>query len=61
MSTSEQITEQFEAVSLRILNNSRNELYLNMRFLDLALSSLRFQVTTEFLGIGTDGLPVCSS
>ncbi len=55
MDGSEQITEQFQAVSLQILNNSRNELYLNMRFLDLALSGLRFQVTTEFLGIGTDG------
>ncbi|MDD3794578.1 MAG: VWA-like domain-containing protein [Lachnospiraceae bacterium] len=55
MSRSEEITQQFEAISFRILQNSRNELYLNMRFLDLALSSLEFRVTTELSGIGTDG------
>lgn len=49
------ITEAFERVSLEILQNSRNELYLNMRYLDLALSGLRLQVTTEFPGMGTDG------
>lgn len=55
MKQSEKITEQFEQVSLKILQNARNELYLSMRFLDLALSSLEFQVTTELPGIGTDG------
>lgn len=55
MGTSDKIAEQFAAVSGKILQNARNELYLNMRFLDLALSSLDFQVTTEFYGIGTDG------
>lgn len=49
------ITEQFEAISLRILQNSRTELYMNMRYLDLALSGLKFQITTELWGIGTDG------
>lgn len=55
MNGSEQIAEQFTAISLKILQNARNELYLNMRFLDLALSSLEFRVTTELQGIGTDG------
>ena len=55
MENPERITEQFTAVSLRILQNARNELYSNMRYLDLALSSLRFQITTELPGIGTDG------
>ena len=55
MNRSEKIAEQFQDVSLKILQNARNELYLNMRFLDLALSSLEFQVATELPGIGTDG------
>ena len=41
---------------MQILQNSRNELYMNMRFLDLALHGLRLQVTTELQGIGTDGV-----
>lgn len=52
----ERIAEQFEEVSLKILTNARNELYITMRYLDVALSSLRFQITTELKGIGTDGL-----
>lgn len=56
MQTDERIAQEFEEVSLRILTNARNELYISMRYLDLALSSLRFQVTTELKGIGTDGL-----
>lgn len=49
------ITEAFERVSYEILKNARNELYLNMRYLDLALSGLALMVTTEFPGMGTDG------
>ena len=55
MEQSERITRRFEQVSLQILGNARNELYLNMRYLDLALSALAFQVTTDLPGIGTDG------
>ena len=40
---------------VRILQNSRNELYLNMRYLDLSLSSLGFQADPDCRGIGTDG------
>lgn len=53
--SSNHITEQFEAISLRILQNSRTELYMNMRYLDLALSGLKFQINTQLWGIGTDG------
>lgn len=53
---SERITQQFEQVGKAILQGSRNELYLSMRYLDLALSSLQITITTEFAGIGTDGL-----
>ena len=55
MEQSERITRQFEQVSLQILANARNELYLNMRYLDLALSALRFQVNTQLPAIATDG------
>ena len=49
------IGEAFDHVCRQILANSRNELYLNMRYLDLALSALRPAVTTDIAGIGTDG------
>lgn len=38
-----------------ILSASRNELYLSMRFLDLALSGLRYEMNLSSLYIGTDG------
>ncbi len=50
------INEQMEAISREILVMSRNELYLSMRFLDLALSGLEFQATTETDTLGTDGM-----
>lgn len=40
---------------VRIFQNARNELYLNMRFFDLSLSSLGFEANLECRGIGTDG------
>lgn len=39
----------------RILQNARNELYLNMRYLDVALSSLGFEADYGCSGVGTDG------
>lgn len=38
-----------------ILKNSRNELYINMRFLDNALSSLVYEGDGEIKLLGTDG------
>ena len=38
-----------------ILSASRNELYLSMRFLDLALSGLRYEMNLSSLYVGTDG------
>ncbi|WP_304509043.1 vWA domain-containing protein [Anaerotignum sp.] len=38
-----------------ILNSSRNELYLSLRFLDLALSGLNYQMNLSSLYVGTDG------
>ena len=42
-------------LAVRILRNARNELYLSMRFLDLSLSSLGFEMDRECRGMGTDG------
>lgn len=51
--------EELNLVELcvEILRRSRNELYLNMRFLDLSLSSLGFEADWGLsgYGIGTDG------
>lgn len=49
--------EELNMVELcvRILQNARNELYLNMRFLDLSLSCLGFEADGTYMGIGTDG------
>lgn len=38
-----------------ILHNARNELYLNMRYLDVSLSSLGFEADGNGRGLGTDG------
>ena len=53
--TSMDITQKYRAVSLQILSDSRNELYIHMRYLDLALSALSFSIQTQIPGIGTDG------
>lgn len=49
--------EELDLVNLctRILYNSRDELYLNMHFLDLALSSLGFEADPSARGLETDG------
>lgn len=49
--------EELNEVELctEILYNARNELYLNMRFLDVSLSSLGFEADPGCRGMGTDG------
>lgn len=42
----------------RILQSSRNELYLNMRYLDISLSSLGFEADPACRGLGTDGFVI---
>ena len=42
----------------RILYNARNELYLNMRYLDVALSSLGFEADPAGRGLSTDGFVI---
>ncbi|MDO4321200.1 MAG: VWA-like domain-containing protein [Lachnospiraceae bacterium] len=48
-------TLDFIEVAMDILRNARNELYLNMRFLDVALSSLAFLPEQQIHVTGTDG------
>ena len=43
------------AVCTEILQDARNELYLNMRFLDVALNSLSLQPTFEVSDYAVDG------
>lgn len=50
-----QIEEKFEHIGTQILEGARNALYMNMRYLDVALSSLAYEMTTDIPRIGTDG------
>lgn len=52
--------EELDMVNLctRILYNSRNELYLNMHFLDISLNSLGFEADPSMRGLGTDGFVI---
>ena len=52
--------EELNMVNLctRILHDSRNELYLNMHFLDISLSSLAFEADPSMRGVGTDGYTI---
>ena len=45
----------FAEIGMDILRNARNELYLNMRFLDVALSSLVLVPEQQITVTGTDG------
>ena len=49
--------EELDMVSLcvEILSDARNELYMNMKFLDVALSSLYFEADPGCSTMGTDG------
>lgn len=48
-------TLEFVEIGMEILRNARNELYLNMRFLDVALSGLQFVPDAEVRSLATDG------
>ena len=53
-----EIEAGFESICRKILESSRNALYINMRYLDVALSSLAWEITTDIPRIGTDGLKI---
>lgn len=50
------IGEKLDSIGRKILAAARNELYLKMRFMDVALSSLIFVLDEGACGMGTDGL-----
>ena len=56
VSQSTAMLERMESVSRKILITARNELYMKMRFLDVALSCMPFIPDTGADGMGTDGL-----
>jgi predicted metal-dependent peptidase len=43
---------------VRILHNARNELYMNMRYLDVSLSSLGYEADPQCGSVGTDGFVI---
>lgn len=43
------------AIGSNILTSARNELYVSMRFLDIALSKLKYDMNLSSLYVGTDG------
>ena len=47
--------EELAAIGVEIIRNARNELYLSMRFLDVALNGLFPVADSSIKGIGTDG------
>lgn len=51
----QETAEALVSICQDILKNARHELYLNMRFLDTALSSLLFAPDFSAKGMGTDG------
>ena len=53
-----EIEAGFENICRKILESSRNALYINMRYLDVTLSSLAWEITTDIPRIGTDGLKI---
>lgn len=51
----EEIARSLEAVGRHILFNARNELYLHMRFLDVALSALQYAMDLAVDTVAVDG------
>lgn len=51
-----QLAERFQTLGSQILSAARDELYMGMRFLDVALSSFIYQMDTIVSPFGTDGL-----
>ena len=49
---------QLEEIGRRIWNASRNEIYISMRFFDLALASLEPKLNLNTRSIGTDGIHI---
>ena len=50
--------EKLDRIGRAILSSARNEIYLNMRFLDIALSGLDYAMNLNTPTVGTDGFSV---
>ena len=52
--------EELDTVNLctQIFTNARNELYLNMHYLDLSLSSFGFEADPTLSSVATDGFVI---
>ena len=50
-----EVREKMNQLGTRILQNARNELYLFMRFFDMALSQLSYEMNLQTFFVGTDG------
>ena len=50
------LAERFQELGSQILSAARDELYMGMRFLDVALSSFIYQMDTTVSTFGTDGV-----
>lgn len=50
--------ERLERLGCQILASSRNDLYVSMRFLDIALSGLRYRMNLNTVSVGTDGIHI---
>lgn len=51
----QEVAERLDLLGKKILSASRDEIYLGMRFLDVALSSFAYQMDTSVEPFGTDG------
>ena len=51
----ENLNERLSRIGAEILSTTRNELYIHMRFLDVALSSFSYVMDPSIDGVATDG------
>lgn len=52
------IKEKINRVGIQILSASRNEIYMSMRYFDIALSALDYELNLSTKTIGTDGFKI---
>lgn len=58
MTTTSSNHERLQRIGTAILSAARNDIYLSMRFLDIALSGLDYRMDLKTVTIGTDGISI---
>ena len=53
-----QTRQKLNQIGCQILANSRNEIYLSMRFMDIALSMLSYEMNLSTTTVGIDGMKI---